>query len=157
MKFMDLLMKTELFEMAFERKVIIEKCRSLSAQICFHIVKLTCFDNPNDVRGHLKSLDGWLDDIYSQKLKTSKKNKKLDADIYYKEIWFDRVDDYIQLKDIALYIKERYYKNVKLRDVDYRTLYDKLCKMMNKLCFDIEHNTLKLFEYYFDKYEIEYK
>jgi hypothetical protein len=150
-------MKTELFEMAFERKVIIEKCRSLSAQICFHIVKLTCFDNPNDVRGHLKSLDGWLDDIYSQKLKTPKKNKKLDADIYYKEIWFDRVDDYIQLKDIAEYIKRRDYKNVPLRKVDYQELYNKLCKMMNDICYDIESNNLEEFDYYLDKYKIEYK
>ena len=157
MSLIDLLMKTELFEMAFERKVIIEKCRSLSAQICFHIVKLTCFDNPNDVRGHLKSLDGWLDDIYSQKLKTPKKNKKLDADIYYKEIWFDRVDDYIQLKDIAEYIKRRDYKNVPLRKVDYQELYNKLCKMMNDICYDIESNNLEEFDYYLDKYKIEYK
>ena len=157
MSLMDLLMNTELFEMAFERKVMIEKCRSLSSQICFHIIKLTCFNNPDDIRGHLKSLNGWIDDIYSQKLKTPKKNKKLDADIYYKEIWFDRVDDYIQLKDIAEYIKRRDYKNVPLRKVDYQELYNKLCKMMNDICYGIESNNLEEFDYYLDKYKIEYK
>lgn len=161
MKWADFLLnkitETDLFEMAYERKVIIDKCRDLSSQICFHIVKLTCFKNPNDVRGHLKSLNGWLDDIYIQRLKTSKKNKKLPKDVYYDEIWFKRVDDYTQLEYIAQYIKERYYKNVELRDVDYSDLYDKLCEMMNKLCFDMEHNTLKLFDYYLNEYKIEYK
>lgn len=157
MSLMDLLMRTELFEMAFERKVMIEKCRSLSSQICFHIIKLTCFNNPDDIRGHLKSLNGWIGDIYSQKLKTPKKNKKLPANVYYDEIWFNRVDDYIQLKDMSLYLKRTDYKKVELREVNYKNLYNKLCDMMNDVCHDIENDKLEDFEFYLDKHEIEYK
>lgn len=154
---LDKITETELFEMAYERKVMIDKCRDLSSQICFHIIKLTCFNNPNDVRGHLKSLNGWIGDIYAQKLKTPKKNKKLPADVYYNEIWFNRIDDYIQLKDMTLYLKRSVYKNVELRKVNYSDLYDKLCEMMKKVCSDIEKDKLNDFEYYFDKCKIEYK
>ena len=118
---------------------------------------MTCFNNPDDVRGHLKSLNGWIWDIYLQKLKTPKKNKKLPANVYYDEIWFNRVDDYTQLKDIAKLLKRTDYKNVKLRDVNYSDLYDKLCEMMNKVCSDIEKDKLNSVEYYFDKCKIEYK
>ena len=161
MKWADFLLnkitETDLFEMAYERKVIIDKCRDLSSQICIHIVKLTCFNNPDDVRGHLKFLNGWIWDIYLQKLKTPKKNKKLPANVYYDEIWFNRVDDYTQLKDITKLLKRTDYKNVKLRDVNYSDLYDKLCEMMNKVCSDIEKDKLNSVEYYFDKCKIDYK
>ena len=118
---------------------------------------MCCFENPDDVRGHLKSLDGWFDDIYTQKLKTSKNNKKLDPDTYYNEIWFDRVDDATQLKDIATHLKRRDYKNVPLRKVDYQELYNNLCLVMHDVCYGISHDDLDEFNYYLDKHKIEYK
>ena len=154
MKFSDLLINSNLFELAYKRKEILNKCFDLSPQICKHIVKLCCFINPIDVNGHLKSLNIWLGDIEDLKLKS---NSRLDYKSYYDEIWNKFIDSQEDLERIFNKLKSREYKNLPIRKVNFNELYDKLCKLMLEVSKDIELYDLKNFDYYLDRYNIEYK
>lgn len=154
MKFSDLLFNTELFELAYQRKEILSKCFDLSPQICKHIVKLCCFINPIDVKGHLKSLNIWLGDIEDLKLKS---NSRLDYKSYYDEIWNKFIDSKEDLERIFNKLKTRAYSNLPIRKVNFNDLYDNLCKLMKEVSRDIETDDLNNFDYYLDKYNIEYK
>ena len=152
--FLDLTTNTQLFELAFKRKEILNKCSDLSYQICSHIVKLTCFDNPNDIQGHLKSLNSWIRRIYELK---HKNNISIQWNYYYDEIWHKRVDSPDDLKTIFNELHFYDYENVKVRQVNYIALYDKLSELMQDMCQDIEKRTLRKFEFYLDKFNVEYK
>jgi hypothetical protein len=154
MKFSDLLFNTELFELAYKRKEILNKCFDLSPQICKHIVKLCCFIIPIDVNGHLKSINVWLGDIEDLKLKS---NSRLDYKSYYIEIWNKFIDSKEDLERIFNKLKSREYSDLPIREVDFNVLYAKLCVVMIDVSKDIENYDLKSFEYYLDKYKIEYK
>ena len=152
--FLDLATNNQLFEFAFKRKEILNKCSDLSYQICSHIVKLTCFDNPNDIQGHLKSLNSWIKRIYELK---HKNNISIQWNYYYDEIWNKRVDSPDDLKTIFNELHFYDYENVKVRQVNYINLYDKLSELMQDMCQDIEKRTLRKFEFYLDKFNIQYK
>lgn len=154
MKFSDLLINSNLFELAYKRKEILNKCFDLSPQICKHIIKLCCFINPIDVNGHLKSLNVLLGDIEDLKLKS---NSRLDYKSYYDEIWNKFIDSKEDLEKIFNKLKSREYKNLPIRKVNFNELYDKLCKLMLDVSKDIELYNLKNFDYYLDRYNIEYK
>lgn len=154
MKFSDLLINSNLFELAYKRKEILNKCFDLSPQICKHIIKLCCFINPIDVNGHLKSLNVWLGDVEDLKLKS---NSRLDYKSYYDEIWNKFIDSKEDLERIFNKLKSREYKNLPIRKVNFNELYDKLCKLMLEVSKDIELYDLKNFDYYLDRYNIEYK
>ena len=126
----------------------------MSPQICKHIVKLCCFINPIDVNGHLKSINVWLGDIEDLKLKS---NSRLDYKSYYIEIWNKFIDSKEDLERIFNKLKSREYSDLPIREVDFNVLYAKLCVVMIDVSKDIENYDLKSFEYYLDKYKIEYK
>lgn len=150
----DKLIETELFELAYSRKRVLDKCLFLSSAICEHFVKLTCFNNPDDVRGHIKSLNGWFKDIKRLQIKG---NKKLDSKYYYNEIWFNLVDSYKVLEEIFDDLREDEYAEVTIRKVNFKILYNKLCDVMNDIADDLEDRKFEGIEHYFDNRNVEYK
>lgn len=151
---LDKVTETDLFELAYTRKRVLDKCFHLSSTICEHFVKLTCFDNPADVRGHIKSLNGWFRDIKRLQIKG---NKKLDSKYYYNEIWFNLVDSYKVLEDIFNDLREDEYAEVPIRKVNFKILYNKLCDVMNDIADDLEDRKFEGIEHYFDNRNVEYK
>lgn len=157
MKFIDFildkLIETDLFNLAFRRKQILNKCSDLGWEICKNIIELCCFEK-SDTKEILETINDCLYDIENLKINL---RIKLDYQYYYDEIWFKRMDDYTQLKDFAEHIKKRQYKKVNLKYINYNDLYDNLCKIMKEVSRDIETDDLNNFDYYLDKYNIEYK
>lgn len=151
---LDKVTETDLFELAYTRKRVLDKCFHLSSTICEHFVKLTCFDNPADVRGHIKSLNGWFRDIKRLQIKG---NKKLDSKYYYNEIWFNLVDSYDVLEEIFNDLKDDEYAEVPIRKVNFKNLYNKLCDVMNDIADDLEDRKFEGIEHYFDNRNVEYK
>ena len=158
MKFSDLLLdkiiETDLFELVFKRKEILNKCFDLSPQICEHIIKLCCFINPVDINGHIKSINVWLDDIEKLRFKS---NTRLEYHYYYDGIWNKFIDSKDDLERVFNKLKSKKYKNLPTRDVDFDLLYSKLCELMLDVSKDIEKYDLKDFDYYLDKHNIDYK
>lgn len=150
---LDKLIETDLFNLAFKRKLILNKCFDLGWEICKNIIELCCFEK-SDTKEILESINDCLYDIENLRLNL---RIKLDSKYYYDEIWFKRIDDYKQLKDIAEHIKKREYKEINLKYINYNDLYSKLCDLMIEVSRDIENYDLKDFDYYLDKYNIDYK
>ena len=150
---LDKIIETDLFNLAFRRKRVLDKCSELSWEICKNIIELCCFEK-SDTKEILESINDCLYEIENLKINL---RIKLDYRYYYDEIWFKRIDDYRQLKDIAEHIKKREYKEINLKYIDYYDLYSKLCDLMLEVSRDIETDDLNNFDYYLDKYNIEYK
>lgn len=150
---LDKIIETDLFNLAFRRKRILNKCSELSWEICKNIIELCCFEK-SDTKEILESINDCLYDIENLKINL---RIKLDYRYYYDEIWFKRIDDYRQLKDIAEHIKKREYKEINLKYINYNDLYDNLCKLMIEVSRDIANDDLNNFDYYLNKYNIEYK
>lgn len=150
---LDKIIETDLFNLAFRRKRVLDKCSELSWEICKNIIELCCFEK-SDTKEILESINDCLYEIENLKINL---RIKLDYRYYYDEIWFKRIDDYRQLKDIAEHIKKREYKEINLKYIDYYDLYSKLCELMKEVSRDIETDDLNNFDYYLDKYNIEYK
>ena len=149
---LDKIIETDLFNFAFRRKRVLDKCSELSWEICKNIIELCCFEK-SDTKEILESINDCLYEIENLKINL---RIKLDYRYYYDEIWFKRIDDYRQLKDIAEHIKKREYKEINLKYIDYYDLYSKLCELMKEVSRDIENDDLKNFDYYLDKYNIDY-
>lgn len=150
---LDKLIETDLFNLAFKRKLILNKCSDLGWEICKNIIELCCFEK-SDTKEILESINDCLYEIENLKINL---RIKLDSKYYYDEIWFKRIDDYTQLKDIAEHLKKREYKEINLKYIDYYDLYNNLCNLMLEVSRDIENYDLKNFDYYLNKYNIEYK
>lgn len=150
---LDKIIETDLFDLAYRRKLILNKCSDLGWEICKNIIELCCFEK-SDTKEILESINDCLYEIENLKINL---RIKLDSKYYYDEIWFKRIDDYTQLKDIAEHLKKREYKEINLKYIDYYDLYNNLCNLMLEVSRDIENYDLKNFDYYLDKYNIEYK
>ena len=149
---LDKLIETDLFNLAFKRKLILNKCSDLGWEICKNIIELCCFEK-SDTKEILESINDCLYEIENLKINL---RIKLDSKYYYDEIWFKRIDDYTQLKDIAEHLKKREYKEINLKYIDYYDLYNNLCNLMLEVSRDIENYDLKNFDYYLNKYNIDY-
>lgn len=150
---LDKIIETDLFNLAFRRKRVLDKCSELSWEICKNIIELCCFEK-SDTKEILESINDCLYEIENLKINL---RIKLDYRYYYDEIWFKRIDDYRQLKDIAEHIKKREYKDINLKYIDYYDLYSKLCELMKEVSRDIEIYDLNNFDYYLEKNNIDYK
>lgn len=150
---LDKIIETDLFNLAFRRKRVLDKCSELSWEICKNIIELCCFEK-SDTKEILESINDCLYEIENLMINL---RIKLDYRYYYDEIWFKRIDDYRQLKDIAEHIKKREYKEINLKYIDYYDLYSKLCELMKEVSRDIENYDLNNFDYYLEKHNIDYK
>lgn len=150
---LDKIIETDLFNLAFRRKRVLDKCSELSWEICKNIIELCCFEK-SDTKEILESINDCLYEIENLKINL---RIKLDYRYYYDEIWFKRIDDYRQLKDIAEHLKKREYKEINLKYIDYYDLYNNLCNLMLEVSRDIENYDLKNFDYYLEKNNIDYK
>lgn len=149
---LDKIIETDLFNLAFRRKRILNKCSELSWEICKNIIELCCFEK-SDTKEILESIN---DCLYAIDILKMDLRIKLDYRYYYDEIWFKRMDDYTHPKDFAEHIKKREYKEINLKYMNYNDLYDNLCKLMVEVSRDIANDDLKNFDYYLDKYNIDY-
>jgi hypothetical protein len=128
------LMKTSLFEMAFVKKVAIDKARYLQNQIARHLVKIYMYSDSEYVRHWKNEVSTWLLDIQENKLKGT--NKPLS----YKElmlILFEEplgtIDD-IQVKMNRVYCE---YTDLKINQHDPAMISRELAWLMPAVCKDI--------------------
>lgn len=165
MKWADFLLnkitETDLFEMTYERKVIIDKCRDLSSQICIHIVKLTCFDNPDDIRDKIfDSLYTWFNEIRKLRIYSFDKNKRLPEDDYFKYIWADKIHNLDDFEYLFLEVKKTYKEVLPIQDLKISKIYSQLTRLSKELSKALSRNFLCSPKSYFDwdkNNRVEYK
>ena len=144
--FSDFLLNSELDEARGDRAKIKDFTEQISSQIRIHFVKLSCFDNPDDIKKHFNSLDTWIDDI--QEL-TFNRNKRLPRDDYFKD--FDDFEElFLEVKDLYKDVYPR--KNLKLSKI-----YSQLTRLSEELSKEISENFFTSTKFLFDKFKIDYQ
>lgn len=66
---LDRIIESKLFEMAFEKKIAMDKARHLQNQIARHMIKIAMYGKSDYVKHWIQEVDGWLYDIQDNKLK----------------------------------------------------------------------------------------
>ena len=145
MSLMDLLMRTELFEMAYKRQKIFDECHNLMSQILLHLVKLKCFYNKEDSRGHIRSIDGWVYDIQDMTLDGKKRLKPKD---YFNALFAEPIDSGADLENrFKRLIKQGYKTNY---NTDFEAFYLEAKTAFQKIANDIANNNFTTIEDYFN-------
>lgn len=135
---LDLLNDTLLFEMAYERKVAINKIRELQTEICVHLVKYFYFEYNRNSDHWLTEIDAWLSKINFIRLKPN--GKKLSGDAYY-NILFDEPLGHgvVAINDITTYLNRTYKDLSKSGLSDYQIL-EKTEKALHSISYDIANS-----------------
>lgn len=100
--------KTEIFEMSFQRRKILDTIRGFQIPINEHLIKLLRYKDEINKQKHINDLETWLYDI--QDMYFLKSNKKLSKEDYF-EVLFNEP---ITSKDNVSYLKNK--EKGKLRD-----------------------------------------
>jgi len=80
----DRLMEVHLFEMAFQRKNIVERCKNLQMQIAIHVIKCSVWSD-NEARHHWESeINNWIGQINDM---FYDRHKKLSYETYFDLLW----------------------------------------------------------------------
>lgn len=138
--FLDKIAETRLFEMAHDRQKAKDIVTGLSPQIVEHLVKLFVVNDPLNNQHWRKEIDGWLNKIDGLILKHS--GKPLDSKTSYYWLTYDNVPQY-DTDFIHKLIKRLRYNdpNIKLHDVDYEFVMNKIFSIIEQVCKDIERQT----------------
>lgn len=127
----------ELNELAYDRTKYFWQISDHNYQICIHLVKICCFDNPDDLNGHYKSLNSWIKPKQYFKIKGGRVTfKNLNN-----ALWEGLCDSPEMLEQFAKDLKNKEYRKVRLYpNIDYDILYDEIVKVMTKVVNDmLEH------------------
>lgn len=122
-----------LSEMAFSRKEIIDKTNDLSYEIVKHLIKIYYFFDENDINGHRKSIDIWLEKI--QRMTLDGKNR-LKPEKYFECFIENSVGDGHLIKTIYEILKRNGYKPYK-QDLSFNDFYKLLKEKFIKISEDI--------------------
>lgn len=133
-KLVDLLNKTILFEMAYERKHALNKLDNLSHPISTHILKLIIFNNSPNFNHWLGELNSWLNQVDDIRLKpTNKKLNRQDYLKYLKGLYLEN-EDQVQKNIQKL---KRLYPNEQVITDDSDKVMNEINNLMNKICTEL--------------------
>jgi len=141
----DQLSKTDLFEMAFDKKTIERKIDGLARPILLHLIKILKWDDKQNYNKHIKDINSWLREI--DRLELKPKKKKLKSDIYYFWLYDGPIGNSIRI--INSYIDgdlEDYHKlNIKRSNKEVMISIEKIIKQIS---IDISNNRLEKIQNY---------
>lgn len=145
MKFLDnvtdWLSDTSLFEMAYQRKEVINKIRNLQDEIATHLVKHEMYDVPVETKKHWQAeINAWCGKIHKLKLKNG---KKLSGDMYYTLLFSEPLGERTDIEGIIDTIDiidgmDEFDKNLSISE-----LHERLEKIIHKISYDISTGTIK--------------
>ena len=144
--FLDFLNKTALFEMAFERKIAIQKARNLQNQIIRHIVKVNMYNKSGYINHWCKKINGWLWDIQDNWVKGT--NMPLDRVTLFKILFSEPAGSIaeVQHKMNRIY---REYPTLQIDEPDPGSIHKNIYTVINLVCDDIAGNNFKDIKDYF--------
>ena len=140
--------ESQLFEMAFKRKVAIDKIRSFQLQIAKHLIKHLYYDVSEETKKHWEQeIDTWLNDIDETRLK---KGKTLDGSVYYHHLFTEplgeRSDVTRKIKKINTDVDMKQKEGL----IDITKLHENLEKILHDVSYDLFNEKLKNIREYID-------
>lgn len=145
--FLDFLNETNLFEMAFERKIAIQKARNLQNQISRHIIKVYMYSDSDYVNHWYNELNSWFWDIQDTVLKNTK--KPLDYHTLMKILFEEPMEtvEEVQNKMNKIY---REYKDLKIYEPNAIEIHKQMYSLINDVSNDISNNRFEDIKRYFE-------
>lgn len=155
--FSGFLFKSEISEARTKRKEIINFIENISNQIRFNLVKLTCFDNPDNIsRKICDSLDSWIDEIQDLRFYPFDKNKRLPEDDYFKYIWADKIRDLNDFEELFLEVKAMYKDVLPRKDLKISKVYSQLTRLSKEISKGISRNFFgSIISFFYRNYKID--
>ena len=138
--FLDFLNETALFEMAFERKIAIQKARNLQNQIIRHIIKVNMYNNSEHVNHWCKEINGWLWDIQDNWIKGT--NKPLDRDTLFKILCSEPAGSINEVQH-KMNRNYREYPTLQIDEPDSSSIHKNIYTVIDLVCNDIADNNFK--------------
>lgn len=134
------LINTSLFEMAFNKKVAIDKARNLQNQISRHLVKIVMYSNSQYVNHWCSEVDSWLHDIQDNKVKGT--NKPLQYRDLYNILFIEPLETESDVQSkMNRSFKE--YPSLHIDETDARIVNKKLQWVLDAACTDIESSSFE--------------
>ena len=142
------IIESSLFEMAFKRKVVVDKVRNFQLQIARHLIIHLYYNVREETKSDLRSeIDTWLNDIDDYRLKN---NKKLDGYVYYQLLFIEPLEERVS---VEMHInKINVGSNMKPKQglISIGMLHESVEKVLHAVAYDISNNSLKDIKYYLD-------
>lgn len=142
----DWIINTELFEMAYQRKAVIGRVRSLQDEIATHLIKHEYYDVSEETKSHWRSeINAWIGRIQKSKLKG---NKMLSGSTYYDLLFNEPLGERSDVVGIIRVIDkiDGMGKYNKVGTVDQ--LHERLEKILHQLSYDISNQRIETIDYY---------
>ena len=147
-KLTEMLLELEIFEMAFEKKVAIQKARNLQDQIAKHLIKILMYSESEYVGHWAAEANSWLDDIQDNLIKG--KNKPLPFDVLLDILWNEPMGT---IHDIQTRMNRLHRDNNAMRidQPDAYIIHRDIEWLMTQICMDISNNNFNGMSHYLDK------
>lgn len=140
------LIETELFEMAFRRRVVLDKIRSLQLQIAYHLIKHIYYDVPDETKRHWEQeINAWLSTIDDYRLK---KGRTLDASVYYYHLFSEPLKERRALVRYITKINQDPKMQAKEGLVSVGHLHERIEGVLHDVSYDLANESLKDISHY---------
>lgn len=134
--FENAFMNTSLFEMAYDKKVTIEKARNLQDQIATHLIKIIVYPYSDSIQHWKNEVNAWLIKLQKNKLKGT--GKPLSKELFYKILFDEPLGELSDIQD-EIYILEKTYLDMKIQEYDPRKISSILSYAMLGVCEDMSN------------------
>jgi hypothetical protein len=144
----DSLIDTKLFEMAFAKKVAMDKARNLQNQVARHLIKIQMYAQSQYVQHWVNEVNSWLLDIQDDKLRgTNKPLPYRDLMLILFEEPLSTIDD-IQYRMNRIYSE---YSDLKIDEPDAAKINKSLSWILPQICKDIAASKFNNLNDYLEK------
>jgi hypothetical protein len=92
MDIVDTVIETPLFEMAFQRKIIINRLRDFQFQINRHAMKIIVWPDAEEVPHWKRELTAWGNDLTAMTLRAGKRSRPMGFDLPWKHLYQEPFD-----------------------------------------------------------------
>jgi hypothetical protein len=134
---LDYLSETKLFEMAFERKVAVNKARNLQNQISRHLIKVYMYRDSEYVNHWCNELNTWLNDIQDNIIRGTK--RPLDFDTLMKILFVEPLESIAEVQNLMNRV-HREYKDLKIDQPDAGVVHKNIYLIVQKICDTISNS-----------------
>jgi hypothetical protein len=134
---LDYIAETKLFEMAFERKVAVNKSRHLQNQISRHLVKVYMYQDSEYVNHWCNELNTWLNDIQDNIVRGN--NRPLDFDTLMKILLIEPMESVAEVQNLMNRVY-REYKDLKIDQPDAAVVHKNIHLIVPKICDTISNS-----------------
>jgi hypothetical protein len=133
----DHLSETAIFELAFRRRIAVDKARNLQNQIARHLIKLQMYADSEHRNHWCAELNGWLNDVQDNELKHT--GSPLDKATLFNILFHEPLGT---IKDVQSKMNKIYpeYQNVPLTQPDAAMVHKNLYGVLSAICVDISNS-----------------